>query len=213
MSYQPSKYFDQRYRYFMNYGLGIKLDEESWFSVTPEVISEHQARRCLVLFPVCQNGRCLVLDAFCGIGGNSISFARSGYLVVACDLDRTKVRKARENSQIYGVEERIIFICCDIFQHLKNFRIDVIFLSPPWGGPQYLKSLFCLESMLVSGVNGIELLLQALEVSENVIYFLPKNTNIVPLYSILKCNWEVELNYLNRKLKSLTLYFGLLASK
>ena len=93
MSYQPSKYSDQRYRYFMNYGLGIKLDEEAWFSVTPEAISEHQARRCLVLFPVCQNGRCLVLDAFCGIGGNSISFARSGYLVVACDLDRTKVRK------------------------------------------------------------------------------------------------------------------------
>jgi|TARA_B110000305_G_C19437783_1_gene639991 hypothetical protein len=49
--------------------------------------------------------------------------------------------------------------------------------------------------MLVSGVNGIELLLQALEVSENVIYFLPKNTNIVPLYSILKCNWEVSYMY------------------
>ena len=73
--------------------------------------------------------------------------------------------------------------------------MDVIFLSPPWGGPRYLNSLFSLESMLVSGVNGIELLLQALEVSENVIYFLPKNTNIVPLYSILKCNWEVSYMY------------------
>jgi hypothetical protein len=29
-------------------------------------------------------------------------------------------------------------------------------------------------------------------VSENVIYFLPKNTNIVPLYSLLECNWEVS---------------------
>jgi trimethylguanosine synthase len=93
MSYRPSKYFDQRYRYFMKYGHGIRLDEEAWFSVTPEAISEHQAKRCSVLLPVNQNGRCSVLDAFCGIGGNSISFANSGYLVVACDLDLTKLRK------------------------------------------------------------------------------------------------------------------------
>jgi hypothetical protein len=39
---------------------------ESWFSVTPECIAEHIAERC----------RCdIVVDAFCGAGGNSIQFA------------------------------------------------------------------------------------------------------------------------------------------
>ena len=39
---------------------------ESWFSVTPEKIAQHTAERC----------RCdVVVDAFCGAGGNSIQFA------------------------------------------------------------------------------------------------------------------------------------------
>jgi hypothetical protein len=100
---------------------------------------------------------------------------------------------ARENSKIYGVEQNIHFLCCDLFQYLPTFRPDVIFLSPPWGGPQYLHSLFNLESLVISGVNGLELVLQTLEITENVVYFLPRNTNIVPLYRIIKCPWEVRL--------------------
>ena len=39
---------------------------EGWFSVTPERIARHIAQRC----------RCdIVVDAFCGIGGNTIQFA------------------------------------------------------------------------------------------------------------------------------------------
>lgn len=39
---------------------------ESWFSVTPEEIAKHVAERC----------RCdVIIDAFCGAGGNTIQFA------------------------------------------------------------------------------------------------------------------------------------------
>lgn len=39
---------------------------EGWFSVTPEKIAEHIADRC----------RCdVIVDAFCGVGGNTIQFA------------------------------------------------------------------------------------------------------------------------------------------
>jgi hypothetical protein len=42
------------------------LSLDSWFSVTPERIARHIADRC----------RCdLIVDAFCGAGGNSIQFA------------------------------------------------------------------------------------------------------------------------------------------
>ena len=42
------------------------LFAEGWFSVTPEKIAEHIADRC----------RCdIVVDAFCGVGGNAIQFA------------------------------------------------------------------------------------------------------------------------------------------
>ena len=42
------------------------MDREGWFSVTPEKIAEHIAERC----------RCdVIVDAFCGVGGNTIQFA------------------------------------------------------------------------------------------------------------------------------------------
>lgn len=60
------KYWIKRFSLFHKFDLGIKLDEESWYSVTPEEIAKHAAERC----------RCdLIVDAFCGAGGNTIQFA------------------------------------------------------------------------------------------------------------------------------------------
>ena len=45
----------------------------------------------------------------------------------------------RHNARVYGVEERIEFIVGDFFSVVPSLRgADVIFLSPPWGGPEYL---------------------------------------------------------------------------
>ena len=60
--------FSQRKRLFSLYDEGCLLDEEGWFSVTPEAIASQIAERC----------RCnTILDAFCGVGGNAIAFART----------------------------------------------------------------------------------------------------------------------------------------
>lgn len=47
---------------------------EGWFSVTPERIAEHIALRVQHSFSNAQ----LVIDAFCGVGGNAIQFALTG---------------------------------------------------------------------------------------------------------------------------------------
>ena len=39
------KYWSQRYRIFSKFDHGCLLDEESWFSITPEKIAEHHANR------------------------------------------------------------------------------------------------------------------------------------------------------------------------
>ena len=62
--------FSQRLRYFSLYSVppGCLLDEEGWYSVTPELVANQIAERC----------RCdTILDAFCGVGGNSIAFAKT----------------------------------------------------------------------------------------------------------------------------------------
>jgi trimethylguanosine synthase len=179
---------------------------ESWFSVTPEQIAEHIAQRC----------QCdVIVDAFCGAGGNSIQFAFAcqrgntpikkiglGFnlvviSVIAIDIDPEKIKIARHNAEVYGVANRIEFILGDFFQVAPLLKADVIFLSPPWGGPDYLKkkvcAVECYETELfiilylfpskvfnlgdLAEMNGRKLYHVAKKVSENLVMYMPRNTN------------------------------------
>ena len=86
-------------------------------------------------------GRSILVDAFSGVGGNSIAFARSGKWkrVYAIEKDPTVLRCARHNAKVYGVENKITWFEGDCFDILKTQLKDlapyaVLFASPPWGG-------------------------------------------------------------------------------
>lgn len=59
--------------------------------------------------------------------------------VIAIDIDPKKIEMAKHNAAIYGVADRIEFIVGDFMTLADSLKADLIFLSPPWGGPQYLK--------------------------------------------------------------------------
>ena len=67
------KFWNKRYYLFSKFDRGIKIDDESWYSITPEPMAKHIASR---VEDTCGNGdsqgSCNVLDAFCGVGGNLI---------------------------------------------------------------------------------------------------------------------------------------------
>ena len=141
------------------YDCGIQLDAESWYSVTPEKIALAIAARC--------RPTDVVVDAFCGCGGNAIALARRCRHVVAIDIDAAKVEKARRNARIYGVA--VDFVVGDALVLLKTLRADVCFLSPPWGGPGYGAD-FRLEAIDVQGVDGFGLLRLAAACAPRVAY-------------------------------------------
>lgn len=156
----PDKYWSQRHRFFTLFNDGIQLDKESWYSVTPEKIATHIAEHL-----VGDGKDIIVLDPFCGCGGNAIAFARqSGVKQVICvDLDLTKLEKAHHNASIYGVEQKLLLVHGNAIHALSMYSdgkliqsdssngvesfskkscpfptsIDAIFLSPPWGGSEY----------------------------------------------------------------------------
>ncbi|VDK31951.1 unnamed protein product [Gongylonema pulchrum] len=66
------KYYHQRFRLFSKLNKGILMDREGWYSVTPEKIAAHIADRVVI------KENAVILDAFAGVGGNSIQFARKG---------------------------------------------------------------------------------------------------------------------------------------
>jgi trimethylguanosine synthase len=184
--------------------------------VTPEQIAEHIAQRC----------QCdVIVDAFCGAGGNSIQFAiacQRGNTtvikigldynlvfisVIAIDIDPEKIKIARHNAEVYGVADRIEFILGDFFQVAPLLKADVVFLSPPWGGPDYLKkkvcAVECYETELnknlfgfaskvfnledLAAMDGRELYRAAKEVSENLVMYMPRNTNTQQVSESFSC--------------------------
>ncbi|GAA5836308.1 hypothetical protein JCM11251_001459 [Rhodosporidiobolus azoricus] len=135
------KYWAQRYRLFSLFDDGCELDREGWYSVTPEHIAAQIAERC----------RCgTIVDAFCGVGGNAIQFAFTCERVIALDISPVRLACARRNAEVYGVADRITFILADWVSWTENYlerekrgelrrgeKVEVIFLSPPWGGIDY----------------------------------------------------------------------------
>ena len=139
------KYWDQRYRLFKKFDMGIQLDQESWFSITPEVVGVYLARKV-------RNRRAklakaggvplflgTVVDAFSGCGGCAIPLAtlsladddvvpqggdgdrsagREG--VLAIDSDQSKLLRLEHNAAIYQADRRIQVTCCDVREYLRS---------------------------------------------------------------------------------------------
>ncbi|KAL5105703.1 Trimethylguanosine synthase [Taenia crassiceps] len=127
------RWWKRRFDLFERFDEGIKMDRESWYSVTPEEIARNQAKTC-----ACD----LILDVYAGAGGNSIQFTRTCGFVIAIDncLDRL-TGVFTPNTCVYGVSSRIDCICGDATSVLRALRrdacVDIVFMSPPWGGPSY----------------------------------------------------------------------------
>ena len=74
---------------------------------------------------------------------------------------------------------------------------------------EYLGSeVYDLQSMIQ--MDGIKIFDEALKITENIAYYVPKNTNVDQLISLAGPggNVEIEQNILNTKVKTVTAYFG-----
>lgn len=163
--------------------------------------------------------------------------------VIAIDNSPTRLALARHNAQIYGVADRIEFILGDFVQFAQSYKtrrsppIDVVFLSPPWGGISYLSaspskqaSLAALASdefeqqhpdyplSLLQPLPGTELFALARAITPHVALFLPRNSDLQDISALVADEpdgtnlVEVEEEWMGNKLKALTCYFGGLAA-
>ena len=76
---------------------------------------------------------------------------------------------------------------------LPSLKADVVFLSPPWGGPEYLaQDTFDLKDC-GGCVDGYEVFKTAKTVTDNIAYFVPRNTNVDQLASLTDCGDTFEV--------------------
>ena len=217
ISRKMRKYYKKRYQLFSRFDEGILLDNESWFSVTPEKTAKHIADQCFRRMG--SRADLVVLDAFCGSGGNTIQFAKYFESVIACDIDFVKLQSAQNNCQVYNVQGRVNFVMQDFFRLHETLqshkKIDLIFISPPWGGVDYLHSRQADISEFP--LDGFRIFLYCLNKlnCKNIVYFLPRNSNLEQILFMAGPggNCEIEQNYLDHKLVALSVYYGDLCSK
>lgn len=123
----PDKYWAQRKRLFSRFEQGIQLDQEGWYSVTPEAIAKHIAKRMVSSFATAAakgSRRMIVLDAFCGVGGNSIALAARSEvdLVIAVDTDHSRLEMTANNCRVYEIpREKVLLIHGDTCKVLEAY--------------------------------------------------------------------------------------------
>ncbi|MEE2903761.1 MAG: methyltransferase domain-containing protein [Myxococcota bacterium] len=103
---------------------GTLTDEEGRFSLTPESIA-------LEIGSMARGQT--ILDLGCGVGGNSIGFARSECKVVSIERSKQRLAMARHNARIYRVQANIDFRHADLEFVPDIPAADIAFIDPPWG--------------------------------------------------------------------------------
>ena len=138
-------YFRQRYNIWSKYDDGILMTDDAWYGVSQELVAAKIAEHVAVMAPA---DKSILIDAFCGVGGNTIAFARSGRWkrVYGIEKDAATLECARRNAEIYGVQDKISWFVGDCFELLGTgenaveglrelvTHFGVLFGSPPWGG-------------------------------------------------------------------------------
>ena len=98
------------------------------------------------------------------------------------------------NADKYSAAHGADFICANFFQLCPILKPDLIFLSPPWGGPSYIEGdCYDLKRISIEDMDGLAILERALEITPNVVYFLPKNTNLSIIRRKIKKPWQVNI--------------------
>jgi len=189
------KYWDRRHDLFSRFDKGIQIDEIGLYSVTPEKIALEQAEKMK-----CKS----IVDGFCGVGGNAIAFARLGMKVVAIEKDKTRLKMARHNAEVYGVANKITFIHGDFLTEALKIKTEGVFIDLEWGGPEYKE----LKEFKLSDFSpdGNDVLKLSFANFSEIAIKIPENFDLLELKKYDR-PYKIEDNMMYGKVVFRTVYF------
>jgi len=77
-----------------------------------------------------------ITDGTACIGGDTLAFSNKFKLVNSIEMDKTRYEYLKHNMAIFG-RTNISFYNDSYLNLFKTIKQDVIYLDPPWGGPDY----------------------------------------------------------------------------
>lgn len=161
------------------------LSYEDLRFATPDIVADYRASRL----------KCnAIADFGCGIGGQSMAFAKTCKKVYAIDNDGRKIESAKRNSEFRGLKN-IEFINADFLEEKLKNKIkdaDIIFCDP------------------TRSATEPERIIDAATINKLLQLYADFAIEAPPQISPEKINYDCEREYLSMDfaLNRLTLYFG-----
>jgi len=126
------------------------------------------------------------------------------------DIDPNKIQLARHNAKVYGVADRIQFIVGDFFELAPSLKANVVYMSPPWGGVEYLSEDIYNVSALGGCMEAKKLMDAARIITSNIVLYLPRTSNLYQVIELAGAGGSVDIesNMMGRKKKAITAYYG-----
>lgn len=140
----------------------LRLDEEAYYSTTDQLT----ANKISKIIARIVSADAVITDATACIGGATYAFAQMFARVNAIELDKGRYDYLRHNITILGMAHKVRCVCGDAMEICPVTRQDLIFLDPPWGGPEY------------KTMERVSLSLSGLPLSEVCRTFAPSTTYI-----------------------------------
>lgn len=111
----------------------LVMDHEASYSITDQVTADKITRNIREFI---HDPNATVTDGTACVGGNTYSFAKSFAKVCAIEIDPMRHAYLAHNMSILGLSN-VECVLSDITTEYQRRFQDVIFLDPPWGGPDY----------------------------------------------------------------------------
>ncbi len=110
------------------------LDEEALYSTTDQLTADKIAKDVLKYV----SSDSVITDATACIGGSAFAFSQYFNKVNAIEIDPIRFKYLVSNINLLEVKN-IECIYGDAIEECLKIKHDVIFIDPPWGGPEYKK--------------------------------------------------------------------------
>jgi len=188
------KYANEAY-FGMHQNIPIRYTEESIYSTTPKLQSEYIANLLLAFFPKEQLKTMTLFDGSACIGGNSWTFAKLVKHVRANEVSKVSYDILKHNMSVLKVDN-IEVTNENIVNLASSDDSNIVFLDPPWGGPNYKENKTSLL-FYSCGRNMIEvadLIKSEFTGKDLVMVKLPKNYDYDRLLNIFPFIYRTDIS-------------------
>ena len=117
--------------------LNLQITDESIYSVT----KPYDAKKIIKLIKFYYKkelSNAVITDGTANVGGDSINFSKYFKTVNAVEINRLHCDALENNINEYK-RNNINIVCNDYLKVMTKLKQDIIYLDPPWGGPDYKK--------------------------------------------------------------------------